>query len=252
VEFNPDKYAQATIVGRRDCADDLWVIKVKTDIELPFRPGQYVTLGLPRDERVIERPYSICSDPQEGVIELFIERVPQGELSSPLFDLREGQQVLVRKRCKGLFLKDAAIVDEPHLLVATVTGVAPFVSLVRSLARKEKAGEWDGGFRVTILQGASHSHEFAYFDELTESDQQLAWFSYVPTISRPWLDESWKGQKGRVEDVLRLCADEMSITPESGGVYLCGNPEMIANSRAIMRRAGLNDKAIREEQYWPD
>jgi ferredoxin/flavodoxin---NADP+ reductase len=252
VEFNPDKYAQATIVGRRDPADDLWVIKVKTDVELPYRPGQYVTLGLPRDERVIERPYSICSDPDEGVVELFIERVPEGELSSPLFDLHEGDKVLVRKRCKGLFLKDAALVNEPHLLVATVTGIAPFVSFVRSLARREKAGEWDGGFRVAVLQGASYTPEFGYYDELTEMDQQLAWFSYVPTVSRPWLDETWKGQKGRVEDVLRLCADEMSISPVSGGVYLCGHPGMIANSRAIMRRAGLNDKAIREEQYWPD
>jgi ferredoxin/flavodoxin---NADP+ reductase len=252
VEFNPDKYALATIAGRRDFAEDLWVIKVKTDIELPYRPGQYVTLGLSRGERIIERPYSICSDPEEGVVELFIERVPEGELSAPLFDLQEGEQVLVRKRCKGLFLKDATSVAEPHLLVATVTGVAPFVSLVRSLARRQRAGEWDGGFQVAILQGASHSSEFGYYDELTELAGGCDWFTYIPTVSRPWADETWTGEKGRVEDVLRMCAGAMSINAQSGGVYLCGHPGMIANARAIMRRAGLDDKAIREEQYWPD
>src|SRR4051794_18591231 len=85
VEFNAEKYAAARIVERRDCADDLWVIRIQVDADITFRSGQYVTLGLPRGDRVIERPYSICSDPAEDAIELFIERVPEGELSSPLW-----------------------------------------------------------------------------------------------------------------------------------------------------------------------
>ena len=57
--MDPDKYAAATIVSRRDPARDLWIIRIRTEIELPYRPGQYVTLGLQSDGRVIERPYSI-------------------------------------------------------------------------------------------------------------------------------------------------------------------------------------------------
>jgi ferredoxin--NADP+ reductase len=252
VDFNAEKYAAARIIDRRDCGADLWVIRIRSDLEITFRSGQYVTLGLPRAERVIERPYSICSDPAEDAIELFIERVPEGELSAPLWTLQAGEEVLIRKRCKGLFLKDATAVAEPHLLVATVTGVAPYVSLVRSLRRRQLAGEWAADFPVTILQGASHEHELGYTDELRKLDAECDWFTYVPTLSRPWDNPEWRGETGRVEDVMRKHADAIGLNTESGGVYLCGHPGMISNGRTIMRRAGLLDAAIREEQYWPD
>ena len=132
--MDPEKYAAATVVSRRDPAPDLWIIRIRPEIELPYRPGQYVTLGLQSNGRVIERPYSICSSPLEDEIELFIERVPEGELSDPLFALGVGGEVIVRRRTKGLFLREAPLLDEPHLFAATVTGIAPFVSLLRTLA----------------------------------------------------------------------------------------------------------------------
>jgi ferredoxin--NADP+ reductase len=249
--IDSEKYASATIVARRDLASDLWVIRVKPEIDLSFRPGQYVTIGLPHNGRMIERPYSICSSPDEGELELFIERVPDGELSHPLYELGVGGEMVLRRRTKGLVLKDAPCVDQPHLLVSTVTGIAPFVSLLRSLAGRARAGEWSPE-PVIALQGASRSEELGYEDELTALDAEFPWFTYVPTVSRPWEDEAWTGEVGRVEDVLRKYADSAGMTAGHGAVFLCGHPGMIAGSRAIMRRRGFDDKAIREEQYWPD
>ena len=80
--IDSEKYASAVVVGRRDLAKDLWILRLKPEIELPYRPGQYVTIGLPRNGRVIERPYSICSAPTDPEIELFIERVPEGEATA--------------------------------------------------------------------------------------------------------------------------------------------------------------------------
>ena len=250
--YDPDKYGRATIVERRDLGPELWMLRLQPEVELPFRPGQYVTLGLQLNGRIIERPYSIVSAPQEDAIEIFIERVPEGELSQPLYDLALGDALAVRKRCKGLFLKDLPLAQQPHLFVATVTGVAPFVSLVRSLARDPDRSELSGDFSVTLLHGASRSHEFGYVEELSELSQQLSWFSYVPTVSRPAEEPDWTGEVGRVEDVLRKYADKIEFGPGHGGVYLCGNPQMIHNARTIMRRRRLDNKAIREEQYWPD
>ena len=163
--MDPEKYAAATVVSRRDPAPDLWIIRIRPKIELPYRPGQYVTVGLQSNGRVIERPYSICSSPLENEIELFIERVPEGELSDPLFALGVGGEVIVRRRTKGLFLRDAPLLDEPHLFVATVTGIAPFVSLLRTLASRARAGEWTP-VPVVTLQGAARSVELGYADEL--------------------------------------------------------------------------------------
>jgi ferredoxin--NADP+ reductase len=247
-----DKYAAATIVSRRDLAPDLWVVRIRPDCELPFRPGQYVTLGLELDGHIVERPYSIASDPAEEEIELFIERVPEGELSAPLHDVPIGESTLVRKRCKGLFLKDAPVLDQPHVFVATVTGIAPFVSILRSLVRRQASGEWVPDQPVVALQGASRSEELGYEEELRALDAACDWFTYVPTISRPWDDPEWSGETGRVEDVLRKYTDPAGLRPSHGAIYLCGNPEMIGKAHGIMRRRGFGDKEIREEQYWPD
>ena len=249
--IDSEKYASATVTARRDFAPDLWVIRIKPEIELAFRPGQYVTIGLPRDGRIVERPYSICSAPTEPEIELFIERVPEGELSKPLFELGVGAEMVVRKRTKGLFLRDAPVEAQPHLFVATVTGIAPFVSLLRTLADRARAGEWSPA-PVVALQGASRSEELGYADEMTQLDAEFPWFTYVPTVSRPWDDPGWTGELGRVEDVVRKYADELQMRTGYGGVFLCGHPGMIANARGIMKRLGFNDKEIREEQYWPD
>ncbi|MHB8719673.1 MAG: FAD-binding oxidoreductase [Candidatus Dormibacteria bacterium] len=250
--FDSDKYARAEIVSRRDITDELWVLRVRPDIELPFRPGQYVTLGMELNGRIIERPYSIASDPQEPEIELFIERVDEGELSAPLHGLAPGDSTLVRRRCKGLFLKDAPVPDQPLLFVSTVTGVAPFVSLLRALRRRQAAGEWSAEHPVIILQGAATSAELGYESELRRHDSELDWFTYVPTVSRPWDDPEWTGETGRVEDVLRKHSDAAGLHPGYGAIYLCGNPGMISNARGTMRRRGFADKEIREEQYWPD
>ncbi len=249
--MDPEKYASATVMSRRDPAPDLWIIRLRTEIELPYRPGQYVTLGLQSNGRVIERPYSICSSPLENEIELFIERVPEGELSDPLFALGVGGEVIVRRRTKGLFLRDAPLVAEPHLFVATVTGVAPFVSLLRTLAIRARSGEWTP-VPVITLQGAARSVELGYADELVDLAQEFDWLTYVPTVSRPWEDPDWRGELGRVEDVMRKYADAAGMRPGYGGIFLCGHPGMISGARAIARRAGFDNKAIREEQYWPD
>ncbi|HZB98349.1 MAG TPA: FAD-binding oxidoreductase [Candidatus Sulfotelmatobacter sp.] len=250
--FDPAKYATVTVVERRDISSDLWVIRIRPDSELAFRPGQYVTLGLQQDDHIVERPYSIVSAPTEPEIELFLERVPGGELSEPLHQLGIGAQLAVRRRPKGLFLKDAPVDGQPHLLVATVTGVAPFLSMLRVLAGKWRNGEAPENQRFMMIQGASHVHELGYETELRELDEELPWFTYVPTVSRPWDNTEWTGETGRVEDVLRKYADEAGLRPGAGAIFLCGHPGMIHNARAIMRRRGFDDKEIREEQYWPE
>ena len=151
----------------------------------------------------------------------------------------------------GVFLKECPVAGEAHLFVATVTGVAPFVSWLRQRRAQELAGE-PATEPVVLLQGASMNTEFGYLEELAALDREAAWFTYVPTVSRPWLCPAWTGETGRVEDVLRKHADALGVDPGRAGVYLCGHPEMISGARAIMRRRGFDDAAIREEQYWPE
>ena len=76
-------------------------------------------------------------------------------------------------------------------------------------------------------------------------------FKYVATVSRPWDNPNWKGETGRVDDLLRKYTDGWGLRPDTTTAYLCGHPKMIENCRGILERAGWKKDAILEEAYFP-
>ncbi len=245
------KHAPVTIVERRDHTPDLWSIRVRHDEEFPFTPGQYATLGVPQGAKLVERAYSIVSDPAEETIEFFFELVPEGALTPLLYEKGVGDEILMRRRAKGLFVLDAKRPEKTHhLLVSTVTGVAPYVSMVRTTRRQLAADPSLVAPQVLLIQAGSQSVELSYLDELRAQAADLDWLTYVPSVSRPWEDPEWSGELGRAEDVVRKHADAFGVTPENAVAYLCGHPEMIATVRGIMRRRGFDPKDVREELYF--
>ena len=130
---NPDKFLAATIVDRRAVADDLFVLHVDTGGDFSFLAGQYATLGVEVDSKRIERPYSICSSPYEKNLEFFVERVPEGELTPILYAMDNGAPLLLRRFAKGRFTLDLRSGRKNHFLLATVTGIAPYTSYIRTL-----------------------------------------------------------------------------------------------------------------------
>ncbi len=76
--------------------------------------------------------------------------------------------MLMRKVPKGRFTLDTKSGRTNHLLVSTVTGVAPFVSYVRTLYKDWKEGKFAGEHKLFLLNGASRSWEFGYLDELRQ------------------------------------------------------------------------------------
>ncbi|HEY6538674.1 MAG TPA: ferredoxin--NADP reductase [Candidatus Dormibacteraeota bacterium] len=245
------KYDTVEIVERRDYGPDLWSVRVAHNSPFDFRAGQYATLGVEVEGRPLERPYSIVSAPEERELEFFIELIPDGALTPYLYPLGVGDRLLMRKRPKGLFLKSGLPPDRIHLFLATVTGIAPFTSILRQLQLERRRAELTVP-KIVLVQGASFSHEFGYAEELQQLTAEFPEFEYVPTVSRPWGDSGWEGEVGRAEDVLRKHADRTGIRPGKGMVYLCGHPGMISAGRAVMLRAGLGDEDILEEQYWPE
>lgn len=245
----PDKYQVVKVITRKDHSEDLWSIRVHPDQRLAFKPGQYATLGLERNGRVIEKPYSIVSSPLEDEIEFFFELVPEGELTPPLHELQVGETVLMRRQAKGLFTLDLKSGHKKHYLACTVTGVAPYMSMVRTLARESEQGH-PPDLELLVLQAASRSWEFAYREELEALSKKFNWLRYIPTISRPWEDPAWKGEVGRIEDVLRKYLDNLGLGPSETTAYLCGHPQMIENSKGILKRRGVAKESIREEVYW--
>lgn len=248
-----EKHYVARILERKDLADDLWLIKLDPGGPFSFKAGQYATLGVEHDGKRIERAYSIVSSPyEEGLLEFFLELVPQGELTPKLYRLQKGDTLLCRRIAKGRFTLDLRSGRIHHLLLATVTGIAPFVSYVRTLHRDWKAGDspMPGNHKLYCIQGGSRSWEFGYREELERVAAEAPWLKYVPTISRPWEDPAWKGETGRVEDLVRKYAAEWRLKPAETTGYLCGHPSMVENSRGILERAGWLKGSTFEEVYF--
>jgi ferredoxin--NADP+ reductase len=245
-----DKFYRAQIVERRDVAEDLWSIRVSPSGEFTYKPGQYATLGVITPEKHIERAYSIVSAPSEPLVEFFFELVPHGELTPRLHKLNKGDTLTFRKVAKGRFTLDTQSGRAHHLLLSTVTGIAPFVSYIRSLQKDWKEGRFQGEHKLYLLDGASRSWEFGYRAELEPIAAEAPWLKYVPTVSRPWEDPSWTGEAGRVDDVVRKYTDVWGLRPESTSVYLCGHPMMIETCKGILRRRGWQKEAMQEEVYF--
>lgn len=246
-----DRHYRARITKRADVAPDLWMIRVDPGAEFTFAAGQYATLGVEKDTRRLERPYSIASSPYEKELEFFFELVPNGETTPPLYDLQLGDEVLMRKSAKGRFTLDTAQTQRTnHLMVSTVTGVAPFVSYVRTLFKDWKDGKFAGDHKLYLLHGASRSWEFGYREELENIANQAPWLQCVFTVSRPWEDENWQGEVGRVDELIRKYADQWGCASGNSVGYLCGHPEMVEHSKGILKRIGFAKENLREEVYW--
>lgn len=240
---------QATIVDRAELTDTVACFRVSPDGDAPpFVPGQYVTVGLASGDRVVERPYSIASSARrlgEGY-ELYVRLVPGGALTPRLFAARRGDRLSLRHP-KGRFTLPPGD-GRTHLFVATGCGLAPFMSMLRTL-------DDDGVSRpVVLLHGVSYVEELGYRAELERWARDPRWsLTYVPTVSRPQeaRNSGWFGRTGRVEAILGPVIRDLRLTPERTVAYVCGNPEMTVAVDGILRGIGFDPRAIHQERYWP-
>jgi len=244
-------YSELTLVERVDFSDDLAVFRLRAPAPVDFTAGQYATIGLMDEstDRPLLRPYSVASAPGSTELEFFIERVDDGDLTTRLWDLERGASIWMREKIVGRFVLDT---DRPfHVMAATVTGVAPYVSIARAQVEALDEGDLDEPHRFLILHGGSRSWELGtYREELSGLAQRVDWLDYVPTVSRPWEDPDWTGERGRVEDVLRKHLDATSFPLNETAVYTCGHPQMIDKAQGIFERAGIDEDAIHEEKYF--
>jgi ferredoxin--NADP+ reductase len=244
-----DDAYNAVLAARIDDTDTLARVWIKpTGTPTPFEPGQYVTIGVKVGEKWLQRPYSIASSARDlsGGYELYLRLVRGGAFTPLVFALPVGHALRVLSP-KGKFTLQPD--DERiHLFISSGTGIAPFVSMARTLLA-------DGRPRRAIyLNGVSYVSDIGYAELLNgwnTSGEYPA--TYVPTISRPNdpANAGWTGRTGRVETILQSALKDLSVDPAGAVAYLCGNPEMIVAAEGELRAYGLPDEAIHKELYWP-
>ncbi len=264
----------AVVVNKVEVSPGLMVLRVAADgWELPeFTPGQFAVLGLPpeaprwatadpeekrpKSDRMIRRAYSIASSSvSREYFEFFINMVQSGELTPRLFALATGDRIWLGPKVTGAFTLNEARPNSHLVLVATGTGLAPYMSMLRTKLPATPAR------RIAVLLGARHSWDLGYHSELLAMQQQHANLSYLPTISRPDGEvRPWSGRVGYVLEAWRDGAVERAWgfppTPLTTSVFLCGNPRMIDDMCALLASDGYREHSrgypgeIFVERYW--
>ena len=236
-------FPKAIVVDRTDVTDELMVIRLEPEAggSFSFKPGQYCTLGL----GPIERAYSIASAPHENALEIFVELVPDGELTPLMWRLQLGDAMSVRPRAKGIFTMDQKA--HHHFMLATVTGVSPAVSMIRDHLHNNREGHV-----FYVLLGASYFDELTYDSELAQLEAKHPdVVKFVPTVSRPGdpKNQGWEGASGRVNVIAEEYLDRLNLPKDDTLVYACGHPGMIEEMKAKLPPQGWRVKA---ERFWKE
>jgi len=252
------KYTAETITEIRAWTPHLFSFKLTRFAGYRFVPGQFARLGLRKEDgSIVWRAYSIVSASYDEHLEFFSIVVPGGEFTSRLSKLNIGDEVLVEKMNYG-FLTTARFEQGRDLwMLATGTGVAPFISILHEL------DTWETYDRIVLVYSVRFARELAY-QELVGSLAGHEYFgdsadklTFVPVVTREEAD----GVLGkRIPALLESGELEkhagLSLDPERSRIMICGNPEMVEETRGwfiengytISRRAKPGHLAL--ENLW--
>ena len=213
-------------------------IEVPELASFDFEPGQFVTLDLPIHEKVNKRwrSYSIASWPDgTNVFELVIVLDKRGLGTPYLFNEINVGSDLTFRGAQGVFtLKEP--LDKDIFMICTGTGIAPFRSMVNHIKNHNIPHQ-----NIYLVFGCRTKDTLLYYNELTNLQDKLPGFKYLPTLSR----EEWEGHSGYVHAIYEsLCAER-----KPANFFLCGWKGMIDEAQKRITDMGYDKKTIHQEIY---
>ncbi len=244
------------------------VFQLALERDFVFTPGQYAVIHLTHAGETISRPYSIASSPSERrMLEFYVNLVQRGRFTPTLWQpeilralhRRDPQTRLAISGPAGSFVLPP---DEKRnlILVASGTGLAPFMSLLRQMREDSSRNPPQlCPRRVCLVHGVSYPEQLGYREELQEfaaagSAPGGFWLVYVPTVSRPEESPSWEGLRGRAEALFEQAAKTgpsavrteeiirkllLTMTdPTTHAVMVCGHAGTVENMKHILAGRG--------------
>ncbi|MBX3042307.1 MAG: ferredoxin--NADP reductase [Candidatus Kapabacteria bacterium] len=259
----------ATVIGKILLTPDLMILRIKTDQPRnEFVAGQYTSIGLLSNEQrsansvvtiepmkeneLIIRPYSIASAKHEiSEFEFYISQVKSGQLTPRLFNLTQGRRMWIDDKIHGIFNLNEVPDGSNIVMIATGTGLAPYMSFLRSHLKDHTES------KLAVVHGAGYPWDLGYYSELRFIEQNFKNFYYFPTLLKA--DSSWTGLTGYIEKHLEAEALQneagIEINPNKTHFFLCGNPKMVESVTNYLSKYNYTkhceekDGALHVEEY---
>lgn len=253
-----EKFTRQTLLDVKPLTPSLFTLRTTRDQGFRFRAGQFARLGVTKaDGNTVWRAYSMVSSPYDEFLEFFSIVVPGGEFTSELSRLQVGDTLLVDRQAFGYLTLDRFVDGRDLWLLATGTGIAPFISILQDFE------VWEKFERIVLVYSAREARELAYQDLITELSARdyLAdhahKLTYIPIVTREPMPGALNGRiTTLIENGELERAAGIELTPEHSRVMLCGNPQMIDDTRKLLKERDLQLSLSRRpgqvavENYW--
>lgn len=279
--MSDDKSIRVKVIEVTRWAPTLLSFKVTRPDGFKFTAGQFVRLGIhgkdlqyfaqnhetklitseiqgqPIDlEGYVFRAYSVASSPYDEFIEFFSVVIPDGEFTSKVNHIQVGDSLLLNTTPFGYLTLARYQLPLPNdlWLLATGTGLAPFLSILKTI------DVWQQYQRIILVYSARTSQELAYQAEIGSIKSIYgdngASFVFLPIVTR---EADYAGEKARVPNLIvsgkltELVGQKLD--KERSHVMLCGNPQMVEDTKEALKSIGLTmnrrgEGNIAVENYW--
>ena len=244
------QWLNATIAETIHWTGNLFSLKAKTG-PLPFIAGQFVRLAIDGTEGRIQRAYSLVNPPDSEYQEFLVSTVADGLLSPLLQQLTPGDTLGISQPATGFFILDEVPDGDNLWLIATGTGIGPYLSMLATAEPYQRFAH------IILVHSVSNAADLTYQNLIASFVAKYpGQLHYQPIVTR-------EPYPGALQDRIPNLINSQQLQQQCGQllspksqVMLCGNPQMITDTKAILEGMGLtknlrrNPGNITVEQYW--
>ena len=237
-----NKYTIEKVTFLKQWTDHLFTFRTTRNEAFKFIPGQFARLGVKKeDDSIVWRPYSIVSADYDEELEFYSIVVPDGEFTQRLKDIKVCDDIYVDKTNYGLLTTDRFEQGKDLWFLSTGTGLAPFISIMYDFTI------WEQYEKVVLVHCVRETEELAYQDTIADfftheyyGDLVKDKLIYVKVITRETTGGDLYGrittllENGELEKFVNI-----PITVESSRIMICGNPQMVDDTRKLLANRGL-------------
>ena len=244
-------WIEGQVIENKHWTDLLYSLRIEASID-PFVAGQYGRLGLEIDDQIVGRPYSFVNAPHESILEFYSITVSEGPLSPKLAQLKKGDAVYIDKRANGFFTLNEVPDGRDMWMLATGTALGPFLSILNS------DEVWHRFENIVLVHAVRFANELTYQEMIQDIHSKYHdRFQMIPFVSREKTDFALNGRipaaikNGQLEEKAN-----MQISAKFSQVMMCGNPQMLIDTRNALKEKGLKKNLRRSpgqittESYW--
>jgi ferredoxin/flavodoxin---NADP+ reductase len=210
--------------------DSLFKFKLTKTDEYKFKAGQFTMINV---DGAPKRAYSFTSGPEDDFIEFYSIKVPNGPLTSKLQKIQVGDFVNVSPKATGTLIIDNLTQGTDLWLLATGTGIAPFISMLCD------PKTYDTFKNIHVVWSVREKEELDAFDEWLNS----IGIDYIPIVTR---DKRWEGETRRITTLIESGNVIPNLNPDNDKVMLCGNMDFNKEIMAMLEERSYTEGSSRE------